>query len=113
MLCSMDLDTVPRVFIHVCSISPVADYSPTFVSFYLFSKAHFSHRLSADLYAIIKTTEKLEKAFIRDAIPTEEYEIACSKLIQQFRVLRSSLKDEVRSFAASTSVPACNQAPAM
>ncbi|MEW5320341.1 MAG: hypothetical protein WDW38_011421 [Sanguina aurantia] len=49
----------------------------------------------ADLYAIIKTSEKLEKAFIRDAIAADEYENACSKLIQQFRVLRGSLKDEV------------------
>ena len=50
----------------------------------------------ADLYAIIKTTEKLERAFVRDAIGAEEYEEACGRLIGQFKVLWSSMKDSVR-----------------
>lgn len=49
-----------------------------------------------DLYAIIKTTEKLERAFVRDAISAEAYEEACSKLIGQFKVLWASMKDTVR-----------------
>lgn len=49
----------------------------------------------ADLYAIIKTTEKLERAFVRDAISAEAYEEACSKLIGQFKVLWASMKDTV------------------
>lgn len=49
----------------------------------------------ADLYAIIKTTEKLERAFVRDAVSAEAYEEACSRLIGQFKVLWGSLKDSV------------------
>jgi len=39
----------------------------------------------ADLYAIIKTVEHLEKAYVKDAIPAEQYEPACAKLIAQYR----------------------------
>jgi hypothetical protein len=35
----------------------------------------------ADLYAIIKTTEYLEKAFIKDAINVEQYESACARSV--------------------------------
>ncbi|KAG2453849.1 hypothetical protein HYH02_002056 [Chlamydomonas schloesseri] len=49
----------------------------------------------ADLYAIIKTTEKLERAFVRDAINAEQYEEACGRLIGQFKVLWASMKDTV------------------
>eukprot|EP00898_Chlorokybus_atmophyticus_P003952 jgi/Chlat1/4558/Chrsp29S04463 len=58
----------------------------------------------ADLYAIIKTTEKLEKAYVRDAVTPAEYEPACLKLIAQFKTLKSSLKDtvpDVERFAAT------------
>mmetsp|Transcript_36862 Transcript_36862/g.81990 ORF Transcript_36862/g.81990 Transcript_36862/m.81990 type:complete len:211 (-) Transcript_36862:1536-2168(-) len=46
----------------------------------------------ADLYAIIKATEKLERAYVRDSINAEAYESACEKLIQQFKVLYGSLR---------------------
>ncbi|KAJ7570728.1 hypothetical protein O6H91_01G133000 [Diphasiastrum complanatum] len=49
----------------------------------------------ADLFAIIKTTEKLEKAYVRDVISPKDYEPACAKLIAQFRTLKTSLKDTV------------------
>ncbi|MCO5568472.1 hypothetical protein L7F22_022171 [Adiantum nelumboides] len=49
----------------------------------------------ADLFAIIKTTEKLEKAYVRDVISPADYEPACTKLIAQFKTLWSSLKDTV------------------
>lgn len=45
-----------------------------------------------DLYAIIKATEKLERAYVRDAISPEVYEQACERLIAQFKVLWGSLK---------------------
>ncbi|KAF6163268.1 hypothetical protein GIB67_025132 [Kingdonia uniflora] len=51
----------------------------------------------ADLYAIIKTTEKLEKIYVRDTISSEEYEPECFKLIAQFKTLTSTLKDTVPS----------------
>ncbi|MCL7051770.1 hypothetical protein MKW94_006877 [Papaver nudicaule] len=51
----------------------------------------------ADLYAIIKTTEKLEKAYVRDLISSVEYEPECLKLIPQFKTLTSTLKVTVPS----------------
>ena len=46
----------------------------------------------ADLYALIKTTEKLEKAFGRDAISSEAYESACLRLISQFKASEGALQ---------------------
>eukprot|EP00262_Sarcandra_glabra_P021168 TRINITY_DN877_c0_g1_i1.p1 TRINITY_DN877_c0_g1~~TRINITY_DN877_c0_g1_i1.p1 ORF type:complete len:210 (-),score=22.40 TRINITY_DN877_c0_g1_i1:57-686(-) len=51
----------------------------------------------ADLFAIIKTTEKLEKAYVRDIISSSEYEPECLKLIAQFKTLTSSLKETIPS----------------
>lgn len=45
-----------------------------------------------DLYALIKTTEKLEKGFARDAIGPEAYERACLRLISQFKASESALQ---------------------
>ncbi|KAH3744730.1 ESCRT-1 complex, Vps28 subunit [Pelomyxa schiedti] len=39
----------------------------------------------ADLFAIIKTMEHLEKAFVRDLIAPTEYEAACKNLITQYK----------------------------
>ncbi|KAG8385713.1 hypothetical protein BUALT_Bualt03G0073800 [Buddleja alternifolia] len=49
----------------------------------------------AELFAIIKATEKLEKAYVRDIISPTEYEIECQKLITHFKTLSSTLKDIV------------------
>eukprot|EP00894_Picocystis_sp_ML_P002220 jgi/Pico_ML_1/52737/g3401.t1 len=49
----------------------------------------------ADLFAIIKTTEKLERAYVRDAVSANEYEPACQKLLAQFKTLSASLKNTV------------------
>ncbi|KAH7545925.1 hypothetical protein FEM48_Zijuj01G0145900 [Ziziphus jujuba var. spinosa] len=51
----------------------------------------------AELYAIIKATEKLEKAYIRDIISSSEYEAECLKLIAHFKTLASTLKDTIPS----------------
>lgn len=51
----------------------------------------------AELFAIIKATEKLEKAYVRDVISSAEYEIECQKLIAHFKTLSSTLKDIVPS----------------
>lgn len=51
----------------------------------------------AELYAIIKATEKLEKAYVRDIISSTEYEAECLKLIAHFKTLSSSLKDTIPS----------------
>ncbi|KAM0937015.1 putative vacuolar protein sorting-associated Vps28 [Dioscorea sansibarensis] len=51
----------------------------------------------ADLYAILKTMEKLEKAYVRDLVGSAEYEAECLKLIAQFRTLTASLAGAVPS----------------
>ncbi|KAE9613511.1 hypothetical protein Lal_00015930 [Lupinus albus] len=51
----------------------------------------------AELYAIIKATESLEKAYVRDIISPKEYELECQKLIAHFKTLASTLKDTVPS----------------
>lgn len=51
----------------------------------------------AELFAIIKATERLEKAYVRDIISAQEYELECQKLIAHFKTLASTLKDTVPS----------------
>ncbi|GIL52775.1 hypothetical protein Vafri_8558 [Volvox africanus] len=65
------------------------------VRLYTNKKEQALYESYADLYAIIKTTEKLERAFVRDAIDAGRYEEACGKLIGQFKVLWASMKDTV------------------
>ena len=52
-----------------------------------------------DLFALIKTTEKLERAYMRDDVPTKEYEPACEKLIAQFKTLSEAVKDKIPDMA--------------
>lgn len=51
----------------------------------------------AELYAIIKATEKLEKAYVRDIISSSDYEVECQKLIAHFKTLAFTVKDTVPS----------------
>jgi len=53
----------------------------------------------ADLYAIIKTVEHLEKAYVKDAIPADKYEPACTKLIAQYRTACGLVDMKVEDFA--------------
>lgn len=57
-------------------------------------KKNSTSTIIIDLYAIVKTTEKLERAYVRDAIPASEYEPACSRLIGQFRTLWETLRPD-------------------
>jgi ESCRT-I complex subunit VPS28 len=54
----------------------------------------------ADLYAIIKTMEHLEKAYVKDAISAEAYTPACTKLIAQYRTARGLVDADVDRFVA-------------
>ncbi|KAJ3452878.1 vacuolar protein sorting 28 isoform 2 vps28 [Anaeramoeba flamelloides] len=45
----------------------------------------------ANLYSIIKTVEYLERAYVRDAISSENYTKECGKLISQFKVALDSV----------------------
>ncbi|KAF2074639.1 hypothetical protein CYY_004034 [Polysphondylium violaceum] len=47
----------------------------------------------AELYSIIKVTEHLEKAYIRDDVVPKDYTTACSKLIAQFKSSQNLVKD--------------------
>ncbi|GAM28927.1 hypothetical protein SAMD00019534_121030 [Acytostelium subglobosum LB1] len=49
----------------------------------------------AELYSIIKVTEHLEKAYIRDSVLPKDYTTACSKLIAQFKSSQTLVKDSV------------------
>jgi len=62
-------------------------------------------RLCADLYAIVKTTEKLERAYVRDVISAKDYEPLCEKLIAQFRTLWETLRTEARHSPAAVCTP--------
>eukprot|EP01105_Mastigella_eilhardi_P018737 TRINITY_DN4367_c0_g1_i1.p1 TRINITY_DN4367_c0_g1~~TRINITY_DN4367_c0_g1_i1.p1 ORF type:complete len:255 (-),score=84.32 TRINITY_DN4367_c0_g1_i1:125-847(-) len=49
----------------------------------------------ANLFAIIKTTEHLEKAYVRDSVQGAEYEPACKRLISQFKAAMDVAKTDV------------------
>jgi hypothetical protein len=62
-----------------------------------------------DLFAIIKATEKLERAYVRDDVTAGDYEGACEKLIAQFKVLWGSMRDAVGGGAAAAAVLGCGR----
>mmetsp|Transcript_11455 Transcript_11455/g.22512 ORF Transcript_11455/g.22512 Transcript_11455/m.22512 type:complete len:209 (+) Transcript_11455:84-710(+) len=48
----------------------------------------------ADLYAIIKATQHLEQAYVRDAVSSEEYTDACQRLIAQFKTTEAAIASD-------------------
>jgi ESCRT-I complex subunit VPS28 len=57
----------------------------------------------ANLYSIIKTTEALEKAYVRDAITAVDYKKQCTKLITQFKAAQTLTKEsapDIKKFMA-------------
>ena len=56
----------------------------------------------AELYAIIRTTEKLELAYARDAIASDAYTEACQRLLTQFKTTERALRTDgtIRDAAA-------------
>jgi len=59
--------------------------------------------LLADYYAIVRTMEKLEKAYIGGHIPDKIYEKECQKLIPRFATLKEGLPPEMQD--PRTSIP--------
>ena len=49
----------------------------------------------ADLFSIIRTSQEIEKAYMRDALEASVYAKQCSKLIAQFRTLWKMIGDKV------------------
>lgn len=52
-----------------------------------------------DLFAIIKMLDKLEQAYIRDAVSAKDYEPACEKLISQYKTLYETMRELVSMHA--------------
>ena len=49
----------------------------------------------ANLFALIKTVEKLEKSYINSAVASDNYESACAELLTKIKTLRNTLTDSV------------------
>uniref|UniRef100_A0A7S0SGF9 Vacuolar protein sorting-associated protein 28 homolog n=1 Tax=Mantoniella antarctica TaxID=81844 RepID=A0A7S0SGF9_9CHLO len=61
----------------------------------------------ANLFALIKTVEKLEKAYVNSAVPSAGYEAACAELITKYKTARTTLADtvpDVQHFMATYSM---------
>jgi len=61
------------------------------VRLYKTAKERRRYEDMADLYAVVKTTQHLEKAYIRDCVNADEYTEACSRLISQFKTNEKAL----------------------
>lgn len=48
----------------------------------------------AECYSLINTIQCLEKAYIRDAVPSNEYTAACSKLLTQYKAAFKQIDKE-------------------
>mmetsp|Transcript_32702 Transcript_32702/g.80099 ORF Transcript_32702/g.80099 Transcript_32702/m.80099 type:complete len:210 (+) Transcript_32702:127-756(+) len=59
--------------------------SPGEVKLYTTSAERDNYDNLADLFAIMRTTEAVEKAHLRDSITSDEYAATCTKLIKQFK----------------------------
>ncbi|KAL9644675.1 hypothetical protein ABK040_012329 [Willaertia magna] len=49
----------------------------------------------AELYSIIYTVERLEKAYIKDSIKADEYTTTCSKLIAKFKTILPMVTSDI------------------
>jgi len=49
----------------------------------------------ANLYALIRSVERLETAYVNSAAHAGAYEAACSELITKYKTLRNALVDAV------------------
>lgn len=51
----------------------------------------------ADCYSLINTIQRLEKAYIRDAVTSKEYTAACSKLLTQYKAAFKQIDKEFKT----------------
>ena len=82
----------PRPAAHAPLMSQAAPVEP--VALWTTKGEREKYESFADLYALIKTVEKLEKAYVRDAVGSEAYAAACLDLIAKFKTLRTALRDD-------------------
>lgn len=72
------------------SYSSVAD-STKEVKLWKGSKERQKYEFMAELYALIMTIQHLEKAYLRDLIKHDVYEVQCSKLLAKYKTTERSL----------------------
>jgi len=65
----------------------------TEVKLYTNNKERELYENLADVYAIIKALEHLEKAYVRDSVSAKDYTPACTKLIAQYKTAQNLVKD--------------------
>ncbi|CCI42855.1 hypothetical protein ABG067_005845 [Albugo candida] len=70
--------------------SPDAENAP--VRLYTNTNDRRKYEDLADLYAIIKSLEHLEAAYVRDDVTQEQYTEACTRLISQFKTAEVALR---------------------
>jgi ESCRT-I complex subunit VPS28 len=60
----------------------------------------------AEMYSIFVATEHLERGFVKDCVPHDEYTSLCNRLITQFKTCRTSLgaNFDVRTFVSEYDV---------
>ena len=63
----------------------------------------------AELYSIIKTLQELEKANIKDAISTKDYETQCSRLLVQYKTALPQSEISSGKFSFSRCESSCEQ----
>lgn len=56
-------------------------------------EAHYGNL--ADIFAIVISIDRLEGAYVRDIISSQQYEPACHKLLAQYKTLWNSMRDSV------------------
>ncbi|CAI5735185.1 unnamed protein product [Peronospora farinosa] len=101
----VDVDDVRPVLEKQFQIQKLIDATPDEIEMKLWddTKDRRKYEDLSDLFAIFKTTEHLEAAYVRDAITPEQYTEACTKLISQYKTAETALRlggfiDSVNSF---------------
>lgn len=65
---------------------------------------------SAELYALIRATEKLEKAYVQSLMGAQEYERECQSLLAKFKTLKGSIESDVDPFMRHWGLSDCRKA---
>ncbi|CAI5718349.1 unnamed protein product [Peronospora destructor] len=101
----VDVDDVRPVLEKQFQIQKLIDAMPDEIEMKLWddTKDRRKYEDLSDLFAIFKTTEHLEAAYVRDTITPEQYTEACTKLISQYKTAETALRlggfiDNVNSF---------------
>jgi len=77
------------------SVSPSKQPSQERIKLYDNRKDREKYENMAELYSLIVSVERLEKAYVKDSIKADEYTQACSKLIAKFKTIRPIVSSDV------------------